>query len=755
LTKLFIDFESASVLDLRVVGLDRYVRHPSTRPLMLAWAFDDDEPVLWFPHEGPMPNDLEHGIRSTGVVKVAWNFPFEHGVFEHPLKIDVPFEQALDVMIWARHLSLPGSLEAAGQALNLPFDQMKKTEGKRLIKKFSEPYHKGGEETLFGISEPQFHNWEDEPRDWALFGSYCKQDVIAERAIYKIVSNIPLPEKERKAWILDQKINHRGIPVNRKFVTNALSLSLESKKRLSAKLKETTGLANPNSGPQFLPWAQKEGYPYQSLGKNFVKLSLSPDSGITPLCRQALKLRQETAKTSYMKYERLLEMLSDDDRFRHGFAFMGASRSGRWSGKGSREGKGKGGFQPQNLPRPDKEIEAHYTRALELIELGDYDLAESELKTWFKEPPEFPSIIGMTTSCLRSVFQAPPGKKLVVADLGSIENRKLGWLADCDAILKVFREGRDAYLDFGSKMFHLPYESMIKIVDGVHKAKDADMAGKRQTSKPAVLGAGYGLGPGATRHCSVCDKQIDRKTRKCPNHPGAVFTYKAIIQEDGQGNKVKTGLMGYAANMGVKLTAEESYLAWETFRDSYPEVVELWDSYQKAAIQVLKTGKSVKVGKCIFQRKARKDGTYILRIILPSGRGLHYINARVETEIAQRKSDGEDYEREKLMYDGVGHGVGQIGKGNKWGSVYTYGGKITENVDQGSSRDVLLEGLFAADELGMDIVMHCHDEIVCEQDDDPFAPGIKDLIWAMTQVPDWAPGLILAAEGFEGKVYKK
>jgi DNA polymerase len=211
--------------------------------------------------------------------------------------------------------------------------------------------------------------------------------------------------------------------------------------------------------------------------------------------------------------------------------------------------------------------------------------------------------------------------------------------------------------------------------------------------------------------------------------------------------------MGYAANMGVKLTAEQAYLAWETFRKAYPEVVDLWKKYERAAIKVIKTGQPVRVGVVIFQRRMRKDGTFILRLLLPSGRGLSYMNARVETEIAQRKSDGGDYERDKVFYDGIGHGVGQLQQG--WGKVYTYGGKFCENDDQAISRDFLVNGMFLADEMGMTIVMHAHDEIVCEEDDGPFAPGLTDLKWAMESVPEWAPGLLLAAEGFEGRVYKK
>lgn len=325
------------------------------------------------------------------------------------------------------------------------------------------------------------------------------------------------------------------------------------------------------------------------------------------------------------------------------------------------------------------------------------------------------------------------GKKLVVCDLGSIENRVLGWLAGCDSILRVFRDGRDAYLDFAARMYNVPYDSLIKIVDGVHKAKDADAATKRQVAKPAVLGAGYGLGPGVKKHENG--------------------TYETIYTLDRYKNSVMTGLMGYAANMAVKLTAEQAYLAWETFRKAYPEVVELWRRYEKAAIKVLENGTAVRVGVVIFQRRKRLDGSFILRIQLPSGRGLHYINARIEVEVAQRKSDGEEYERKKIMYDGIGHGVGQIVQG--WGKVYTYGGKITENIDQAISRDILVNGMMLADEQEMNIVMHVHDEIVCEEDDDPFACGLSDLKRAMETTPEWAPGLLLAAEGYEGKFYKK
>ena len=157
LTKLFLDFETASVLDVREVGIHNYSTHPSTRPLMLGWAFDEDEVSLWEPHTGQMPVEVQEAL-SSDVTKIAWNTPFERGIFHRCLGIWIPYEFWLDAMIWSRHLSLPGSLEKAGPAIGLPPNLLKIQDGKRLINKFSRPFHKGGEETLFGISEPRFHN---------------------------------------------------------------------------------------------------------------------------------------------------------------------------------------------------------------------------------------------------------------------------------------------------------------------------------------------------------------------------------------------------------------------------------------------------------------------------------------------------------------------------------------------------------------------------------------------------------------------
>jgi DNA polymerase len=90
----------------------------------------------------------------------------------------------------------------------------------------------------------------------------------------------------------------------------------------------------------------------------------------------------------------------------------------------------------------------------------------------------------------------------------------------------------------------------------------------------------------------------------------------------------------------------------------------------------------------------------------------------------------------------------------KWGLLSTFGGKLAENLAQGLSRDILGYGMPLAESKGYEIVLDVHDEILSETPDDPKFTH-KKLSKIMSTVPPWAPGLPLAAAGFEGKRYKK
>jgi DNA polymerase len=734
LPNLYLDFETASELDLAEVGLDNYARHKSTRVLMLAWAIDDRKVQLWLPHQNAIPVELMDALNDPNTLLIAHNAQFERTIFHRVMGKWFDYSRWRDTMVLALSWSLPGKLDSICKALRMTPEDAK-ADGDALIHLFSMPARDEEEATLFGTIG-RFNDWNTHPKEWKQFEEYCKQDVRAERALWRRLNASPLPENEWKGWFLDQKINDRGMPVNRTMAVNGLEMAIESNKEFMDALRAKTQLDNPNSTEQLKPWLAARGYPWQSLRKEYVEATLkNPDPTITKECREVLKLRQDAAKKSYTKIERLLQVLGPDDCLRYQFRFGGAARTLRWAG---------GDVQTQNLPRPTKEVKKNYQQAIDLI----MERAYNKIKTIY------PSVVGMVTGSLRMLFQAPPGQKMVVCDLNAIENRVLGFLSRCRGILEVFELHRDPYIAFCVMLYAMEYDVLM----AEYKGGNED---RRQNAKPAVLGPGYGLGPGVKK-----------------NPDG---TYEVIWKTNEFGDKVMTGLLGYAANMGINLTPEIAYTAWSVFRTSFPEVVQYWTDLEEAFKQVLKNGGSIRVGEVTwnkrfkkweacesvvggtvveFDRRKMRDGGYMVRIHLPSGRCLHYLNATLEEETVPG-NDGKPWNRSVIYYDGVEHSATQNEDGstarrsNKWGRTKTYGGKLCENIVQAFSRDLLLNGMLLADDLGFDLFGMFHDELAALVPDDDYGLGIIDLRQCMMEPPSWAPTIPLGAEGFESKYYRK
>lgn len=674
-----LDFESRSEIDLETRGLHNYLTHPSTQVLMCAYAEGEQRVRLWQPHLGPMPAEIREALDDPFLPKAAWNAAFERGICKYRLGADVPTAEWLDPMLRARYLSVPGKLEDAGPILGLKDSEIKSREGTRLINLFCSPVIAGGKETLFGLTTAAFHDWNTHPADWDLFCEYCKQDVVAERSILKKLKAFPLPPAEIRLWELDQRINERGIPTDLDLVHGAKTIADRELLLLRRKLKDLTRLENPNSNDQMLAWVRLQGYPFSSLGKAFVARALKGEGALSATAKEVLEIRRMTSKTSVNKFDAILNNVNEDGRLRHQFAFMGASRTGRWSGRD---------VQLQNLARPVKSVEKRMDLAVSLVRAGDYDGVLRE----FGQPLE------VASSVIRASFRARHGYKLLVCDLSAIENRVLGWLANCPAILNVFAENRDPYIDFATELYNKDYAEVTKE--------------ERNNSKPAVLGCGYQLGGGAE-----------------------------VTTPDG--DQIRTGLMGYAEAMGVTLTEHESSRAVSLFRSKYKEVPQFWYALEKAGIAAVRAGEPQTVGHVRFECAGKK----MLRILLPSGRALHYLRPEVNKQTFPGSS-GREYTKDTLSYMGLDQQTRQ------WVRTATRGGHLTENLCQALARDILVHGIQLAEERGMPVVAHVHDEIVAEVPVDGKM-GIAHLIECMEDQPKWAEGLPLAAAGFESVFYRK
>lgn len=265
MTLCHIDLEFYSPLSIKDYPLDVYAAAEGSKILLAAYAFDDGPVNVWEYHQGPC-RELRDALTDPSVTVTAWNVNYERTVLAAK-GLAIPIERWLDVMVLARYAGLPGRLKECAKVpmVGVPAEEKTKNET-LLITKFCMPDKKG--RTTDELVK-------EYPEDWRLFVEYCRKDVLTMRFIYRwLKDRFPLPERERALWILDQRINERGLPVD---VDLARRGADETRRLIAAarsELAALTGLDNPNSVAQILPWVHERGYEHDSLGKEFLKQSL-------------------------------------------------------------------------------------------------------------------------------------------------------------------------------------------------------------------------------------------------------------------------------------------------------------------------------------------------------------------------------------------------------------------------------------------------------------------------------------------------
>ena len=273
---------------------------------------------------------------------------------------------------------------------------------------------------------------------------------------------------------------------------------------------------------------------------------------------------------------------------------------------------------------------------------------------------------------IRTAFVPQNDMKFIVADFSAIEARVLAWIADERWRIQMFKDGGDIYCDSASKMFGVPV-----VKHGVN-------GHLRQKGKIAELACGYGGSAGALKS------------------------------------------MG-ALEMGL---SEEELLPLVTaWRDSNPNIVNLWWDVDRCAKETVKTRMPTETHGIKFIYESG-----FLFIELPSKRRIAYVKPRIGIN---------DFGSECITYEGIG-GV------KKWERLQTYGPKLVENIVQGIARDILMYSMHTL--AGYRIVAHVHDEVIIEC---PKDTDLDNICLMMAKTPPWASDLILRADGYECEFYKK
>lgn len=459
------DFETASRCDLQKQGAWKYAQDMTTFVLCLALkVVTDGRPapsrVLDEQQLNRRDPELMELANDPTVIFVAHNASFEQGMWKFHMEPmgypPLPPERWHDTMAVAGMKALPLGLDALVSALELPVK--KDMEGHRLMLTMCKPDRIGG--------------W-SQHNDYNLtrLKEYCAGDTEAQYGVY--VTTMGLGPSERHCWVLDQRINQRGIKIDKEFVGACIDVLDQVRVPMTARFKELTGL-RPTQREKVLNWVNDQGVPLGDMKKATLDAILDPDDEFDigdfsePLpyhVHEVLTLRRSLASSSVSKLRRMLECASDfDGRVRYSTQYHGA-RTGRDAGRL---------IQIQNYPRgeigtrqgltADALADAILTRNLDTIR----DL-------WG------PDIFTAVISSLRSCIVPEKGKVLIAGDFAQVEAKNLLSMAGQHDRAELMHSGLDAYNEFGSLMFRRPFN------------RKTDPLGI--LPKNAVLGAGYGLGP--------------------------------------------------------------------------------------------------------------------------------------------------------------------------------------------------------------------------------------------------------------------
>ena len=629
---LFIDLETSSSVDLAGAGVYRYAEARDFKILLLAYSVDGGPvEIADIAHYELIPLEVLRALTDRKVTKWAYNCNFERVCLSkflgYPVNTFIEPEQFKCVMTWGAYLGLPMSLEKISEVMHL--QQGKLDTGKALIRKF--------------CKSSSFLPMQDDS-EWQMFCEYCKRDVEAEIEICEKLSPWPVPEFVWQEFWDSERINDRGIAVDRQLVRNAIRLNEAVTQELTEELEKLTGLQNPNSVSQLRWWLQEQGVTVNSLGKKEVEKLLKGE--LSDVVRQALLIRQQLSKSSVKKYQAMQASVNADGRVRGLFQFYGANRTGRFASKR---------IQLQNLPKNHMD---DLDDARLLLKAGEFKTLTAR----------YPDVQDVLSQLVRTAFIG----EFLVADESAIEARILSHLSGERWRIRAFTEGQDIYCASASQMFHVPVE------------KNGQNANLRTKGKVAELALGYGGSVGALEK------------------------------------------MG-ALEMGLE--EQELQPIVDAWRAANPRIVKFWYDIGDAAMNAV-----------IYRATTQSHGFRFiwekgfLFIELLSGRRLAYYGARLGTN-----RFGSDC----ITYYG-------IGASKKWERLETYGPKLVENIVQATARDVLCYAIGNLEECP--VVMHVHDEIICEADGNM---SVEELCAIMGKTPPWAEGLLLKAEGFETKYYRK
>lgn len=482
--KVWIDFETYCDLDIKKVGLYKYVDHHSFHPWCLAYAFDDEEQIQLWRYPENMPERLVLALTNPTTKVYAHNAEFESEVLAK-IGYHIHLQRFVDTAALAASFGYPLGLDKFCKAIGLPI--AKDTNGTRLLNKLCKPQKK----TIKNTSGRWYPD--TAPKDFELLYRYCVNDVHVMREAVKQLPKQELSATEQYVWGHTVVQNERGIQIDIKSVGNIVTALHLFKQDGEKRLQIATGgsVQTAKQVQKMKDFLHSEGIQIPNLSKATVEEYLQrriPKAG-----REVLELRKQLAHSSVAKFEKMISMCGSDGRIRGNLVYYGG-HTGRFAGRG---------LQVHNLPR------AKFTDPEKVLKYINTKLYKDIVK-------EYPNINETASKLIRPMITAKKDHQLIVADYSSIENVILHWAAGDKKTTEDFENGLCQYKVYSAKRLSIPYDQVTKE--------------QRAQSKPDVLGLGYGGGANALM--SVAAGYGVKLNRNAAQHRVNFYrnTYKEVIR---------------------------------------------------------------------------------------------------------------------------------------------------------------------------------------------------------------------------------
>lgn len=713
---IHLDYETRSRADLMDVGAYRYANDPSTEIMCLAISVGDKEPQIWVPRHARITLDEDYLDVEDNVLPLlsdprnlifAHNAQFELAIsdalFKKTTGLNPPaHHQWRCTAAMGRRAALPASLKNLAEFLQLK--NQKDSKGMDLIRKFSIPQKTG---TFTGT----FITPKDDPESFKDFCDYCLQDVRVEQEIHKKIGFFSSDSAEQ-VFALDMAINSRGFPVNLEALRKADDLVDTETERLGKIFTDLTGLKH-TQRERFMGWLKERGFKPDNLQSATLDEVLADEAfeEDTELGK-ALKIKKLITFASLAKIKSMLACAGPhDNRVRGTLTYHGAG-TGRWSASL---------VQPQNFKRPAAFMES-------LSEQAYKDICDGCSSEWLElvyGPP-----LEVISSCIRHFIQND--SPMLDVDYSSIEARIIAWQAGEQWRLDVFTTHGRIYEASASTMFGVPLSEF-----DAYRAEHKKHHPLRQKGKVAEL---------------------------------------ALAYRGGVGAMVKMG----AIKQG--LTEKELPEIVKAWREASPKIVGLWKQCETAAKNAIKfPSREFTFGvDCSFYTK-KISGERFLFMSLPSKRLIAYPRPDIKQQLVWQevkkiktpegiKIEKGDWKKILMPSEAQVQKVmaiypeariadvitfyGKIPNSAHWGTISTHGGVFVENCIQGIAADFMAHGAINAESKGYEIVALIHDEALAH-----FYPekgqSLEEFTKLLVDLPEWAEGMPLAADGDIVKFYKK